>query len=163
MTQGHLKAKNQIIEGFAISKAYHKYDLPVNLYEGQDVVNFRMYPQGYKALVEGWSKHFALGSQITKKSTLMFVFLWLFGSPGAILAVLLSINLGLLYILLAITLYFIYALQFHIFIRRTGSFNLIASLCHPLLFTCFVAIFFKSWLDVNVFKRTLWKGRRIDL
>ncbi len=162
-TQGHLKAKNHIIEGFAISKAYHEYDLPVNLHEGQGVVNFRMYPQGYKALLEGWSKHFALGSQITKTSTLMFVFLWLFGSLESILAVLFSINLSLLYILLAITLYFIYAIQFHIFIRRTGNFNLVASLCHPLLFTCFVVIFFKSWLDINVFKRIHWKGRRIDL
>ncbi|OOV77553.1 glycosyl transferase family 2 [Mammaliicoccus fleurettii] len=163
LTQGHLKAKNHIIEGFAISKAYHEYDLPVNLHEGQGVVNFRMYPQGYKALLEGWSKHFALGSQITKTSTLMFVFLWLFGSLGSILAVLFSINLSLLYILLGITLYFIYAIQFHIFIRRTGNFNLVASLCHPLLFTCFVVIFFKSWLDINVFKRIHWKGRRIDL
>ncbi|TXZ91515.1 glycosyltransferase family 2 protein, partial [Vibrio cholerae] len=35
--------------------------------------------------------------------------------------------------------------------------------CHPLLFICFVVIFFKSWLDINVFKRIYWKGRRIDL
>ncbi|RIO60116.1 glycosyltransferase family 2 protein, partial [Mammaliicoccus sciuri] len=52
LTQGHLKAKNQIIEGFAISKAYNKQGLPVSLHEGQGVVNFRMYSQGYKALLE---------------------------------------------------------------------------------------------------------------
>ena len=163
LTQGHLKAKNQIIEGFAISKAYNQQGLPVSLHEGQGVVNFRMYSQGYKALLEGWSKHFALGSQVTKKSTLTFVFLWLFGSLTTVLAIIFSINLGSLYILLAITLYFIYAIQFHIFIRRTGNFNIVASLCHPLLFICFVVIFFKSWLDINVFKRIYWKGRRIDL
>ncbi|WP_172643880.1 glycosyltransferase [Staphylococcus shinii] len=163
LTQGHLKAKDQIIEGFAISKAYHDYDLPVKLYEGQGVVNFRMYPQGYKALLEGWSKHFALGTQVTKKSTLTFVFLWLFGSLVTILAVIFSINLDPLYMILAIIFYFIYALQFHLFIRRTGNFSLITSICHPVLFICFVVIFIKSWLDINVFKRIHWKGRKIDL
>ena len=162
LTQGHLKAKNQIIEGFAISKAYNQQGLPVSLHEGQGVVNFRMYSQGYKALLEGWSKHFALGSQVTKSLRLRLYFMAIWFTYNSF-SDNFSINLGSLYILLAITLYFIYAIQFHIFIRRTGNFNIVASLCHPLLFICFVVIFFKSWLDINVFKRIYWKGRRIDL
>ncbi|UTI85916.1 glycosyltransferase family 2 protein [Mammaliicoccus sciuri] len=72
LTQGHFNAKDSIIEGFAISKSYHQHALPVELYEGQGVVNFRMYPQGYKSLIEGWSKHIALGAQVTEAINIGF-------------------------------------------------------------------------------------------
>lgn len=163
LTHGHLNAKDKVIEGFALSNAYHNRDLPVDLFEGQGVVNFRMYPQGFRALLEGWGKHFALGSKETKRSTLSLIILWLLGSSISTLSILFSLKLGILYLILAVTIYFMYALQFHKFIRRTGNFNFIASICHPLLFICFIGIFFKSWLDINVFKRVQWKGRNIDL
>ncbi len=163
LTRGHLNAKDKVIEGFALSNAYHDFNLPVDLFEGQGAVNFRMYPQGFVTLLEGWSKHFALGSKATQKSTLALVFLWLFGSIISTLTILFATKLGFIYIMLAIIIYLMYAWQFHIFIRRTGNFNFIASICHPLLLVCFVGIFFKSWLDINIFKRIHWKGRKIDL
>lgn len=162
-TQGHLNAKDKVIEGFALSKAYSDANMPVEIYEGEGIANFRMYPQGFKALVEGWSKHFALGSTTTKKSTFSLIILWLMGSVVSSLTVLLSVKLSIIYIMLSLLIYIAYTIQFHLLINRTGNFSLTASACHPFLFICFLAIFFKSWLDANIFKRIKWKDRDIKL
>ena len=39
-TQGHQQAKHHIIEGFALGQAYSQQGLPVNLYEGQQDIQF---------------------------------------------------------------------------------------------------------------------------
>ncbi|MCY1025189.1 glycosyltransferase family 2 protein [Mammaliicoccus sciuri] len=163
LTQGHFNAKDSIIEGFAISKSYHQHALPVELYEGQGVVNFRMYPQGYKSLIEGWSKHIALGAQVTKQSTLALIVLWLIGTVTSTIMVIISLWLNPIFIALALMVYVLYAFQHYIILKRTGNFHILVSVCHPLMFMNFMMIFMKSWFDVHVFKIIQWKGRKINL
>lgn len=159
--QGHLNAKNEIIEGFALSKAYNDANMPVEMFEGEGIANFRMYPQGFKALIEGWSKHFALGSMITKRSTMSLIFIWLMGSVLSTLLILASTQLNAVSIIFSIIVYVIYTFQFYLLIRRTGNFFFIASVFHPILFMFFLAIFTKSWIDINIFKKIIWKEREI--
>lgn len=162
-TGGHLNAKASVIEGFALSNAYQELHLPITLFEGQGIVSFRMYGDGLKALITGWSKHVALGAQVTKKSTLALIMIWLIGSYATLVNIILAIQMGLPYFILAIVIYALYTIQFHLLIRRTGCFSLLASIGHPLLFSCFLMIFLKSWIDVQVFKTIQWKDRKIDL
>jgi 4,4'-diaponeurosporenoate glycosyltransferase len=161
-TKGHANARHSIIEGFAISQAYNKMRLPVELYEGVGVADFRMYPNGLSELITGWSKHIAAGSSITKQSVIRLILIWLSGSLLSLIILLLAMTFNIGQILFCVALYTIYSLQFTFFMRRIGNFNvLVLFLFHPILFLFFIVIFIKSWIDINLLKIVKWKGRKI--
>ena len=162
-TEGHLNVQGAIIEGFAISKAYDKLGLPVEIYEGANIVNFRMYPEGLSSLVNGWSKHFASGSSITKRSVMFMTMSWLFGSITSVLLIIFGLKKSMKALIISLIMYGSYALQFLILIKRVGNFNKVISLLHPVFSLCFVIIHAKSWMDIHVFKTVKWKDRKIDL
>ncbi|WP_241966062.1 glycosyltransferase [Staphylococcus kloosii] len=161
-TKGHYNARHSIIEGFAISKAYNNMHLPVELFEGVGVADFRMYPNGLSELIGGWSKHIAAGSSITKKSVIRLILTWLSGSFLSLIILILAMTFNIGQILFCVALYTIYSLQFTFFMRRIGNFNvLVLFLFHPILFLFFIVIFTKSWIDINLLKTVKWKGRKI--
>ncbi|WP_240624901.1 glycosyltransferase family 2 protein [Staphylococcus debuckii] len=166
-TQGHRNAATQIIEGFALSEAYHQANLPVRLFEGEGTVNFRMYPQGMRSLIAGWSKHFAVGAQNTQSSVMLLIMAWLFGSAASLAQVIAALSKPKArtqsQTLRALSLYTLYGLQFYRLGRRTGSFKSWLILAHPMCFAFFIFIFSKSWFDVNIRKSVRWKGRNITI
>ena len=126
-TQGHRNAATQIIEGFALSEAYHQANLPVRLFEGEGTVNFRMYPQGMRSLIAGWSKHFAVGAQNTQSSVMLLIMAWLFGSAASLAQVIAALSKPKArtqsQTLRALSLYTLYGLQFYRLGRRQAALN----------------------------------------
>lgn len=164
-TQGHRNAATQIIEGFALSEAYHQAHLPVRLFEGEGTINFRMYPQGVRSLIAGWSKHFAVGAQNTKSSVMLLIMSWLFGSVASLAQLIAAYSkpntVTRSQRWCALSLYTLYGLQFYRLGRRTGNFKPWLILAHPVCFAFFIFIFSKSWFDVKIRKSVRWKGRNI--
>lgn len=162
-TQGHQQAKHHIIEGFALGQAYSQQGLPVNLYEGQQDIQFRMYEDGIQSLVHGWVKHFSVGATATSPKVMTSIVIWLMGSiitaSGLILSLLVKpiskVNMGILYIL--------YTMQFIRIHRRVGHFSRWMLCLHPILFIFFSGVFLSSWIQSYCKRSVIWKGRTYHL
>jgi hypothetical protein len=59
---GHAAVKNSVTEDLALGETLRRRGIPYALRNGGQDVSFRMYGQGLKPLLEGWSKNFATGA-----------------------------------------------------------------------------------------------------
>ncbi|MCG1009712.1 glycosyltransferase family 2 protein [Salinicoccus sp. ID82-1] len=163
-TGGHKKIQTAIMDDLALGQAYLDKDLPVHCMGGKGVISFRMYPEGFRSLVEGWCKSFALGSQSTHPAVMLLTIIWIAGSfitGGALISSLILMNP--VDIVLTGILYLLYGLQTMVFARRCGNFKPIIFLFHPILFSFFAGIFAYSIFRVHVLRSVNWRGRKINI
>ncbi len=151
---GHEKIKNSVVDDVSIAKLFMKYGLPVHNFLGGKLVNFRMYPENLKSLIEGWTKNFATGASKSNPLFFLMIFLWISGSINTLIYMNKSI-------VIYTFLYFIYALQFYILSKRVGNFGIISALLFPVHIFFFVFVFVYSLIKTFLFKSVNWKGRRI--
>ena len=151
---GHEAVRGRILENFRLAGLFRAAGISVSSACGQGVFAFRMYPNGLRELVEGWTKGFASGAGQTPRGTLLLVVAWLTGlmQPAILwLAAGNGFRLGVLYLLCAA--------QVTWFSRRVGAFRWYTGLLYPVPLTFFFAVFAYSAMRSG---RTVhWKGRDI--
>lgn len=161
---GHKAVRNSLIEGTALAKNFQEKQLPLRLYNGKNVIHFRMYPDSLQQLIEGWTKSFATGAENTHPLVMSWIVCWIAG--GFLIPIFLLLTLfqqSVLWIFIGIICYLIYFLQLYVFSKRIGHFSVRLTFIYPVLFFFFVGVFARSWLATNVFKTVRWKGEEIDL
>lgn len=159
---GHEGTETAIMEDFVLGKRFQKSGLPLKLYGGKGVVHFRMYAEGIKQLIEGWSKNFAIASQATHPIILFLIVSWISGGIGTGIFMVVSL-LSSFTIELAVLVYSMYLLQFFLFAKRVGRFNLLAILGFPFLFLFFIVVFSWSLIQTHLLGTVIWKGRKIKI
>jgi len=151
---GHETVKGRILENFQLAKQLQAAHLPRVCRCGRGVFSFRMYPDGWRQLVAGWTKGFASGAGRTPLPILLLIIFWL---AGLIFAPIRLAAAGESLAWLAV--YGLCAAQTGWLLRRVGRFHWSAALFYPLLILFFFAVFalavFRSGRPVS------WKGRVI--
>lgn len=163
MTGGHKASKEKIIDGEGIFSAYHKHSLPVKLFLAGDSIGMRMYPNGLKSLIGGWSKHIARGSTNTHPINMIMIILFLGGGITAFSALLISLlnpNISVIFPLLA---YLLYGLAFYLLADKVIRLGFLDIFIFPLYIMFFFMIYSLSWYKIKIKKQVLWKGQRIDV
>lgn len=163
LTQGHYNARNYIIEGFALGEAFKQRQLPVACYEGQNYVGFRMYEEGPRSLIEGWTKHLAVGASQTQGRIMTLIIMWMIGNmlmPFALIMSFLSKSMSLKRISLSFALATLQFIRLH---KRIGSFSILFLLLNPILFLVFIFIFMNSYRHIHFTKTVQWKGRTFNI
>lgn len=113
----------------------------------QASTTFRMYPDGFGALVRGWTRSLATGARFTSWWLALLTLLWVWSLAGGWIA--------------APAVYPLTAIQVWVLGRRAGTIHPIAALCFPVLVVVFVVIFVRSTFAV-VFRRDVtWKRRHV--
>lgn len=161
---GHKKIQDAIMDDLALGQAFLDKNLPVYCLGGKGVISFRMYPEGFKSLVEGWCKSFALGSKSTHPVIMLMSIIWISGSfisAGALISSFIAMNPVL--IMLTGLLYLLYAFQTMIFAQRCGNFKWVVFIFHPILFSFFAGVFVYSIFRVYILRSVNWKGRKINI
>lgn len=161
---GHEKIQSAIMDDIALGQAFLDKDLPVHCLGGKGTISFRMYPEGFKSMVDGWCKSFAIGSKSTHLVIMLMTIIWISGSfisAGELLSSLISADA--LLILLSGALYTLYAVQTGWFARRCGNFKRWIFIFYPVLFLFFAAVFLYSLFRVYILRSVQWKGRKIDV
>jgi len=161
---GHAAVRGEIIEDIALGRRYAEAGLPVHALGGADLVSFRMYPTGVRALFEGWSKNMASGAGSTRMGRFALIVLWvtaLLSGVGLTIDVVLArpgASVGV-----AAGVWAAFATQLWAMLRQIGSFGALTSVLYPVVVVAFVAIFARSiWLSV-VRREVAWRGRPIPL
>lgn len=164
LTGGHEAAKESIMDDFALSNVFLEKDLTVTNYIGRGIINMRMYEEGRKQLIEGWTKNLATASQSTHKFVMCLIQLWIFGIIMVTVAPLFAI-LSESYVAFvgSIMTYLLYGSHVYLLARRAGNFQVIVLFAYPFFILFFTAIFLYSLFCTHVLHSVEWRGRKIKV
>jgi 4,4'-diaponeurosporenoate glycosyltransferase len=148
---GHESVKGRTLENFFLASLFREAGIPVRSMTGKGMLAFRMYPNGPRELVEGWTKGFASGAGQTPKPRLLLIIAWL----SALVMAVSLLPVGLL----GVTIYLLCAVQLHLLLRRVGAFRWYTALLYPVPLAFYFVVFARSALRSG--KQVTWKGRTI--
>lgn len=161
---GHRAVRSSVLDDVDLADAYRRAGLPVTVRAGGDAISFRMYPGGFRQLVEGFTKNLAAGAGSARPVTVALVVLWITVLVQAALApalALLGIGQGAFGGLpAAAALYLVVSAQLWWMARRVGRFGPLTALALPLHVGVFLFVFTRSVVR-GVQGSVSWRGRRI--
>ena len=153
---GHAAVKGQILENFWLAEKLRGNGEPLRCRGGRGVFSFRMYPLGWREMMDGWIKGFAVGAGKTPLPLLLLAIAWLSG--------LLMATAGFFFAHIAPldwVIYGFYAAQVAWLMRRVGTFHWFTAVLFPVPLIFYFAVFARSaWRAVGK-KSVSWKGRQI--
>ncbi|MFC1909803.1 hypothetical protein ACFLXC_00720 [Chloroflexota bacterium] len=161
---GHALVKRELVEDLALGEQLKRQKIPIFNFGGKGTISFRMYPNGLRELVDGWSKGFATGAVKTPWMLLVTIVAWLGGGLGTVIYLLESLlSANPLLIILWSAFYLFYFAQIYWMLSRIGNFKIYSAFFHPVLTLFFMAVFLISVISIYVKKSVRWKGRTVNL
>jgi 4,4'-diaponeurosporenoate glycosyltransferase len=128
-------------EDIAIARAIGRS----HLFTGAPDTTFRMYPDGLRATVDGWTRTIATGARSAPWWLLIATIVWIWSLAGGWLA--------------TPIVYPFSAVQLWILGRRAGSMHPATAVFYPVAVLIFVLVFVRSLLVVVFHRPIRWKGR----
>ena len=160
---GHKSVKASVLEDMALAGQLQRSGVPFQLFVGESDVSFRMYPAGFRSLLQGFSKNLATGAAKTPLWLILLVALFFASIASVPLYLALALLRGETIALLYALLYPVWVLVLFLLGRRIGRFSPVTVLLYPLPLTFYLLIFLYSGL-LRLFRcKVKWKGRAVPL
>jgi len=161
---GHLEVKGEVVEDLALGNIIKKRKMLIYCYGGRGTISFRMYPNGMRELVDGWSKGFATGAVKTYIPVLLAIIAWVGGGISATRYTIEAISsMNTISILVWTSAYLGYAIQVYWMLFRIGTFKFYTALFYPVSLLFFLVIFLRSVFMIFIRRSVRWKGVTISL
>jgi len=161
---GHREVSGEIVEDLVLGESFKRGAVPIYCYGGKGTVSFRMYSNGIKELIDGWSKNFALGAAKTPLPMRLAIIAWIGGGIGSVIYLTEAIlNMNTFLIISWASLYVGYAIQIYWMTLRLGTFRFYTALFYPVFLLFFIGVFLRSFFFVFIKKKVMWKGSTISL
>ncbi len=159
---GHRAAAGAVIEDITLAQRWRADGRPVTCHAGRRTAAFRMYPGGYRELLDGWTKNLAAGAAAVRLPSAILTVLWV-SLPLQASWELARIAIGRPWggVAWTLGLYLVVALQLSWMLRRIGSFGVVTALLFPLPLLFFVAVFARSAARAVAGTPVRWKGRDV--
>jgi 4,4'-diaponeurosporenoate glycosyltransferase len=158
---GHAAVRGDILENLFMARRFRALGIPLRCFGGRGTFCMRMYPGGFRDLVEGWSKAFATGAGQTPAWLLALSTAWIGGAllvaamAGAAVAGREASSWPWLGV------YGLFALQITTWFRRIGSFRVGTGLAYPVPLLFYLAVFARAAWRTSRRRSVSWKGRSI--
>ncbi len=160
---GHESVKGSVLEDMAFAGRLRRANIPFRLFVGDRDLSFRMYPAGFRSLLQGFSKNLATGVVKTPFWLILLVTLFFASLASVPLHLILALLRGEAIALLYAALYPLWVGALFLISRRVGRFRLSAVLLYPLPLAFYLLIFLYSGL-LRLFRcKVKWKGRAVPL
>jgi len=159
---GHEKARGEVLESLAIGREFLRAKRKVHCYGGKEAISFRMYPDGFQSLVEGFGKGFGTGAHAMSMVSLFMIAGWVFGGVSVTRHVIQSAFMGSPGELLGwLVLDVLYIFQIHWMLFRIGNFGFSTALFFQIPLVFFVIVFAHSVVRIFLVRKVRWKGRDV--
>ncbi|WP_135553900.1 glycosyltransferase [Paenibacillus cymbidii] len=160
LVSGHSSVRGELLDDLNLGAKYTEAGIPVTNFLGCGLVSFRMYPQGIRSELEGFSKGAVLSTGKLRPGTIVCVALWMIGLIAAESALFAwgtswAVPLGIAYAL--------YTAQIVLFGRYVGKFGWFVPLLHPLSTLFFLVVMAYSAYQVLFLGHVAWKGRNVKV
>ncbi len=160
---GHASVRRHVLENLALGNIFRQNGLRVTCLMGGGVLWFRMYSEGPREMIEGWTKGFASGAGMLDISGLLLVIAWISGAFTTVTGLIYAcITRSRKLLVSALCLYALYVLQFRGILKRLGNYGLLAPLLFPVLILFFTIVFTRSVISRRVTKSVRWRGRKMQ-
>lgn len=160
---GHESVRNSVVEDMALGAQLRKTGVPFRLFVGNPAVSFRMYGNGLRALLQGWTKNIASGAARTPIPLFAMVFLWIASLLSVpIQMVKFSVSENLPWFIVYSGIYLVWALVLVLLSRRIGRFKRWMILLYPVLMLVMSGVFVVSAIKKIFGLKVRWKGRDIE-
>ena len=161
---GHGAVAGSVIEDIDLARRAQAAGVATSTWRGGDLVAFRMYPGGPRALLDGWTKNIALGAAAAPRWAVAGTVLWVAGLAAAAV----SAGSGLIgwatgsgvpwwplatYALAAAHAWWAFA--------RVGRFRMATALAFPAPVAFFIAVFARAQLLMIARRPVRWRDRRV--
>lgn len=164
LTGGHQAISGAVMDDLALGVLFQERGLKTVGMSGRGVISFRMYPEGFRSLFEGWTKSFGTASSSTHPLVFAMIIAWISGGFSTVALLVKTIVDGSpVWIVVAVLLALVYMLQLIFQARRTGNFNLLLLILYPLQHIFFTVLFLWSLFMTKVLHTVKWKGRKIKV
>ncbi|RYD19753.1 MAG: glycosyltransferase [Verrucomicrobiaceae bacterium] len=148
---GHAAVKDCILETVMLGKLLRDAGVSVSSIPGEGLLLMRMYPDGLKQIIDGWSKGFAQGASTVTPGRMLMITAFLGGLFLPMVVPFVFPWLAPLYLLYAGTLFLLF--------RRIGSFSWWAAVLFPVPMLFYQIVFLRALAGAG--KKTQWKGRPV--
>jgi 4,4'-diaponeurosporenoate glycosyltransferase len=152
---GFATVRGEIVEDAALAGAFRRAGRPVDCLGGGATVAFRMYPDGLRSLVEGWTKNLAGGVGGVAPLALLGAVLWVTAGLSVALDAVSDPSL------VVAAAWAVTAAELWWMLRRLGSFHWLVAVLFPIPLLAFVALFLRSLVLRLARRPVTWRGRRI--
>jgi 4,4'-diaponeurosporenoate glycosyltransferase len=163
LTGGHNGIRKDILESIPMAALFQNHSLGVHLFSGRGAFLFRMYPEGFQQLWEGWTKGFGGGALSIRLSFLFLCILWVWGSFSAAAGLIGSIAGDGTVVWVSLALYMGYVVQMYWILRRIGRFSVWTAILYPIPAVFFAVVMLVSLVMIRVRKRVYWHDREIEV
>ena len=159
---GFTGVRTCIIEDLALGERLREAGIGFRLLAGGGLISFRMYREGFRSLIQGWTKNFAEGASKTPIGLFALVFIWVTGCTSVPIRLIFSacgrdwLQLGV-----QAALYVVWAIELRRIAARLGSFRLSTIMGYPYSLAVFLWVFLWSWIKKALRLPVYWKGREI--
>jgi len=161
---GHLRVRDSIIEDMDLGNEFVKNNVSIYTISHKEIIIFRMYPEGFKTLFNGWTKNMSLGASRTSILSILIItgiISTSFNLPINIVLTLLGSKYFLFFTLCILYILFVFLLyKSSIFL---GNFSFISSFFSPFFSLFFILVFLRSIVFKTLHFSLNWRGRRIKI
>ena len=161
---GHEAVCGEVVEDLALAGRFADAGQDVQLLLGGDLISFRMYPDGFRTLVDGWTKNIAAGATRTNPLASLITVLWvaaMCSTTWSAVADVFAWVRGDDTPRMALAAWCIAAVQVFVLMRRVGRFHPLVAVLFPIPLTVFVAVFTRSALRLLFNRPVHWRGRDV--
>ena len=164
MVGGHEAIGGDIMENLALGQSFRRGGLALHCLGGRGIISFRMYPESFSQLIEGWTKSFGAAASYTHPLVFGMIIAWISGGFSVLNLLLIGISSGsAVWIASGIVAYTVYALQMAWLARQVGNFHPVLLMLFPVLLLFFTLLFIRSLYQTRVLRAVTWRGRRIKV
>jgi 4,4'-diaponeurosporenoate glycosyltransferase len=137
--------------------------LPFDLFVGDSDISYRMYNDGIRSLLQGWTKNIAAGASKTHWYLFITVFLAITSMASVPIHIATySWSGDYKWLVLYVAFYMIWVIVLFVLARKAGRFHLVPILFYPILIIVLVYIFLISMIKKVFGLKVVWKGRAIN-
>jgi 4,4'-diaponeurosporenoate glycosyltransferase len=156
---GHGTVRGEVLEHHALGLRLRALGMPTQARVGRGVLSMRMYPEGLRALVGGWTKSFAAGAASSPPAVLLASVLWFSAGFSAVGALVTGIVTRGEVSLAVAAAYAMNVAVTHWAASRVGTYPLVASVLYPIPLLFCVAVFTVGAVRRAIGAPARWKGR----
>ncbi len=158
---GYEAIRDALVDNFQLSRICEKSGIRKLCFIGKGSISMRMFPGGYRHLVESWTKGFSTAAGMTATLPLVLTSVWLTG--------LMIMGIGILFLPLYppetrwwfVAIYALVAFALIPLFRQIGKFTFANALLFPISLFFYQAVFARAvWLKKRKVA-TKWKGRDV--
>ena len=153
---GHAAVKERVLENFWLAEKLRAAGVPLHCRGGRKIFSFRMYPLGWREMMDGWIKGFAAGAGKTPLPLLLLVITWMSGLIMATGNLVLAKDAPVCFFV-----YAAYVVQIGWLLRRVGTFHWLTAIFFPAPLIFYFFIFTRSVWRAARKQSVDWKGRKI--